>query len=282
MIVPSPAKLNLFLHITGRRPDGMHELQTIFQLLDYGDTLVFNRRGDTTLNIQCNCDIAVEENTVYRCAKLLHKYAQINLGADIRIDKKIPIGAGLGGGSSNAATALCVLNNLWEIGLSKQELLQIGAQIGADVPVFINGHSAWGEGIGEKLTNLCLHSRYFTVFTPAVNISTAEMFNLNELKRDCVPITYDEYRKNKNQVMNVFEMVVRARYPEIDRVIKSLSCHHDVFLSGTGSAFFVISNNLQTASSILDDYAHQIDGFVAPSADISPLHKSLSKLSLEQ
>ena len=189
VVLPSPAKLNLFLHITGRRADGYHSLQTIFQLLDYGDSLTFtlNQSGDISLSPAMDT-VAAEDNLIVRAARLLQSAAGCTQGCDIVIDKQIPMGAGLGGGSSNAATALVGLNQLWQSGLSSDELADLGTQLGADVPVFVRGNTAFAEGIGELLTAVELPEQWYLVITPDVQVSTAEIFSNPQLTRDTSPI----------------------------------------------------------------------------------------------
>ncbi len=219
---PSPAKLNLFLHITGRRSDGYHELQSAFQLIEFSDTLFFSVRGDGEIDLQCDDpSLAVPDNLVCRAAQALRQTTGCTLGVSIHLQKKIPMGAGLGGGSSNAATTLVALNKLWQLGLSCAELEQIGLTLGADVPVFVRGVSAWAEGIGEILQPLQLPQRWFVVLNPAIHITTAELFNDRQLTRDCSPITIRGFQDGE-PTQNVFEAVVRKRHTEVDFALASL------------------------------------------------------------
>lgn len=219
---PSPAKLNLFLHITGRRSDGYHELQSAFQLIEFGDTLFFSARSDGEIDLQCDDpSLAVPDNLVCRAAQALRQKTGCKSGISIHLHKKIPMGAGLGGGSSNAATTLVALNNLWQLGCSGAELEQIGLTLGADVPVFVRGVSAWAEGIGEILQPISLPQRWFVVLNPAIHITTAELFNDRQLTRDCSPITIRGFQDGE-PTQNVFETVVRKRYAEVDFALASL------------------------------------------------------------
>ena len=220
---PSPAKLNLFLHITGRRSDGYHELQSAFQLIEFSDTLFFSARGDGEIELQCDDpSLAVPDNLVCRAAQALRQKTGCKQGVSIHLQKKIPMGAGLGGGSSNAATTLLALNKLWQLGFSGAELEQIGLTLGADVPVFVRGVSAWAEGIGEILQPLQLPQRWFVVLNPAIHITTAELFNDRQLTRDCSPITIRGFQDGE-PTQNVFEAVVRKRHTEVDFALVSLS-----------------------------------------------------------
>lgn len=177
--LPSPAKLNLFLHITGRRADGYHELQTLFQFLDYGDTLTFHPRDDGVITLTPELPgVPAEQNLVVRAARCLQEASGTGKGADIHLDKKLPMGGGLGGGSSNAATTLVGLNHLWQTGLSEDQLAELGLALGADVPVFVRGRAALGEGVGEKLTPANPPEDWFIVVKPPVEISTAEIFQI--------------------------------------------------------------------------------------------------------
>lgn len=220
---PSPAKLNLFLHITGRRDDGYHELQTVFQLIDFGDELHFAVRDDGEIRLHCdNTALAGADNLAYRAAAALKEKTGCQSGVTITLNKRLPMGAGLGGGSSNAATALVALNEIWQLGCTAETLENIGLALGADVPVFVRGLSGWAEGVGEKLQPIVLPQRWFVVLNPAIHVSTAELFNDRELTRDCSPITIRGFQDGES-TQNVFEPLVRKRYPEVDRALRVLS-----------------------------------------------------------
>ncbi len=255
----SPAKLNLFLHITGRRDDGYHELQTLFQLLDYGDTLHFAQRQDDQITLTpAITGVKYEDNLIIQAALALKKYilahpdivANANLsGVDISIDKKLPMGGGLGGGSSNAATTLVALNHLWGADLSSPTLCNIGLTLGADVPVFINGHSAWAEGIGEKLQNIELPEQWFIVIKPDCHVPTADIFSIEELTRDSLAITVAAFFEQGGK--NDCENVVCQRYPEVKKAIKWLSNFSDAKLTGTGACVFAAFSEENKAKAVL-------------------------------
>lgn len=220
---PSPAKLNLFLHITGRRDDGYHELQTLFQLIDFGDELGFAVSDDGEIRLRCdNPALAGEDNLVHQAAQALKRKTGSDAGVTITLSKRLPMGAGLGGGSSNAATTLVALNLLWQLGCTGEELEEIGLSLGADVPVFVRGCSGWAEGVGEKLQPIDLPQRWFVVLNPAIHVSTAELFNDRELTRDCSPITIRAFQDGVS-TQNVFEPVVRNRFAEVDFALNALS-----------------------------------------------------------
>ncbi|TVP89712.1 MAG: 4-(cytidine 5'-diphospho)-2-C-methyl-D-erythritol kinase, partial [Pseudomonadaceae bacterium] len=195
--LPAPAKLNLFLHITGRRTDGYHTLQTLFQFLDYGDTLHFQPRRDGQIQLHTELEgVDPADNLILRAAKLLQPHCAQHGGADIRLDKRLPMGGGLGGGSSDAATTLLGLNQLWQCGLTLDQLAELGLQLGADVPVFVRGHAAWAEGVGEQLTPVDIEEPWYLVAIPDCNVSTAEVFSDQRLTRDTPPITLAAFREH--------------------------------------------------------------------------------------
>ncbi|WP_455208331.1 4-(cytidine 5'-diphospho)-2-C-methyl-D-erythritol kinase [Kaarinaea lacus] len=239
---PAPAKLNLFLHITGRREDGYHNLQTLFQFLEFGDYLQFRIRDDGQINRTTDlADVKPQQDITVRAAGLLKQHTGCLLGADISIEKKIPMGGGLGGGSSDAATTLTALNYLWKLGLSQGELIELGSRLGADIPIFIYGQSAWAEGVGEKLQAIELPELWFVVLYPGIAVSTAELFADPELTRDARPIKIRDYFEGGTS--NVFEPIVRRRYPAVDFALKWLSeqeikSTHPAMMTGTGSCVF--------------------------------------------
>ena len=230
----SPAKLNLFLHITGRRPDGYHELQTLFQLLNWGDQLQFsvNASGIITLDSH-DFDLPPEENLIIRAAGLLQRGS---LGAHITLHKIIPSGGGLGGGSSNAATTLLALNHLWGLGKTPQELQAMGVELGADVPVFVAGRSAWAEGIGEKLTPVNLPEDWFLILVPDCHVATAEIFSNQQLTRKSPPIKMASFFEGDSR--NDCQQLVRRLYPEVDNALKLLENFGEARLTGTGACVF--------------------------------------------
>ena len=235
---PAPAKINLFLHVVGRRADGYHELQTVFQFLDHGDTLFFRPRGDGVCHRESGpAAIEEDQDLAVRAARLLSQASGCGLGADIRIEKRLPLGGGLGGGSSNAATTLVALNRLWNLGFTRDELANLGLKLGADVPVFIHGQASFAEGIGEKLSTLELPEPWFLLVTPPVSVSTREIFEAPELKRDTPRITARQFRAGSS-TRNDCEPVTRARYPLVEEALQRLGKFAHARMTGTGSSVF--------------------------------------------
>lgn len=230
----SPAKLNLFLHITGRRSDGYHLLQTLFQILDWGDTMHFspNLNGRITLDMP-GIDLPQEQNLIVKAANALK---QGSLGVHIAVEKRIPEGGGLGGGSSNAATTLLALNHLWELGLSSEELAATGVKLGADVPIFVAGHTAWAEGVGEILNPVELPKKWYFIIVPPCHVSTAEIFSHEQLTRDASAIKMAAFFRGDSR--NDCQPLVRNLYPEVDKALNWLSNHGDPRLTGTGACIF--------------------------------------------
>ena len=276
VVLPSPAKLNLFLHITGRRADGYHSLQTIFQLLDYGDSLTFtlNQSGDISLSPAMDT-VAAEDNLIVRAARLLQSAAGCTQGCDIVIDKQIPMGAGLGGGSSNAATALVGLNQLWQSGLSSDELADLGTQLGADVPVFVRGNTAFAEGIGELLTAVELPEQWYLVITPDVQVSTAEIFSNPQLTRDTSPIKIRAL--SEVQYRNDCQAVVTELYPAVKKALEWISDYRNPLMTGTGASVFCSFDNQTEAQQALDLVPKQWSAFIARGDNRSSLHRELRK-----
>jgi 4-diphosphocytidyl-2-C-methyl-D-erythritol kinase len=240
---PAPAKLNLFLRITGRREDGYHLLQTCFQLLDWGDEIEIAVTDNGSIERESGlADVAPEQDLAIRAARLLREHCTGPGGARIRVHKSIPAGAGLGGGSSDAATVLLALNVLWRCGLDRSRLAGLGATLGADVPVFIHGHSAWAEGIGDQLTPVELGERHYVLLFPNVHVSTTELFAAPELKRDSQWLERDEFDPEASDPRwsdNAFEPLVRRRYPAIDGAMRALQSYGHPRLTGTGSCIFL-------------------------------------------
>ena len=244
---PAPAKLNLFLAITGRRPDGYHALQTVFQLLDWGDTVWIRPRDDGRIERIGASDYAPdpERDLVVRAANLLRSESNVadlaeksTLGVDIAVDKRIPVGGGFGGGSSNAATVLFALNRLWSLELSTDRLAELGLALGADVPVFVRGLSGWAEGVGEALTPLALGERHYLVADSGVSVPTAELFQAPDLKRDAAPATIVDFLSGTVHG-NAFEPVLRQRAPLVSTLLDRLRAFGDARLTGTGGGCFV-------------------------------------------
>ena len=274
--LPSPAKLNLCLHILGRRDDGYHELQTAFQLLDYGDTLSFSRTSDN--HIELDCDMVClrkEDNLVYKAAIALQKHlpSDSQWGVKIKLSKILPSGGGIGGGSSNAATTLLALNHLWELSLNLEQLGNIGIKLGADVPIFVHGHSAWAEGVGERLQNIKLPEKWFVVVKPDCHVSTPLIFSHKELTRDTSPITVAAFldRGGKNDCQNVVEKL----FPQVRNAVTWLDQFAPAQLTGTGACIFASFADKRSAEYVLAQVPDQLSGFVAKGVNMSPLHHSL-------
>ncbi len=277
---PSPAKLNLFLYITGQRADGYHTLQTLFQFLDYGDTLTIVPRQDGQLRLLTPVDgVPNEENLIIRAAHLLMKTAADSqrladgCGADISIEKRLPMGGGLGGGSSNAATVLVALNHLWQCGLSEDELAAIGLTLGADVPVFVRGHAAFAEGVGEVLTPVEVAEKWYLVAHPGVSIPTPVIFRDPELPRN-TPVRSIETLLNC-EFGNDCEVIARKRFREVDDVLSWLLEYAPSRLTGTGACVFAEFDTELAARQVLEQAPEWLQGFVAKGVNLSPLKQAL-------
>jgi 4-diphosphocytidyl-2-C-methyl-D-erythritol kinase len=277
----APAKLNLFLHITGRRADGYHLLQTVFQFLDVGDELTFTVRQDGEINRLIDFPgVPADQDLTVRAARALQQATHCSLGADISLLKKLPVGGGVGGGSSDAATTLCVLNKLWRTGLSTQQLADIGLQLGADVPVFVQGFAAFAEGVGEQLTPVELPEHWYLVARPPVHVSTAEVFGDPQLTRNKHAITIRSLQTGAVKLAdlsNVCEPVAARRYPEIAELIKHLQQFGAPRLTGTGACVFVAFDEAAAAQQALQNLPQNCTGFVARGCNISPLRWQLQR-----
>ena len=236
--VPSPAKLNLFLHIVGRRDNGYHELQSIFQLIDLYDWISFEAIEENQIRIEGLAEVKLEQNLIYRAAQYLRPHAKTPCGLKISVEKNIPMGAGLGGGSSNAATTLIVLNQLWQCGLNDEQLAAYGVQLGADVPIFIFGQNAWAEGVGEHLSFIDLAQKQFIVLKPDCFISTQLLFSQKTLTRDTKPTTFCAYQLEPSLFGNNFEPLARQLYPEVEEAMQYLDQFGQAKLTGTGACVF--------------------------------------------
>ncbi|NNH27025.1 4-(cytidine 5'-diphospho)-2-C-methyl-D-erythritol kinase [Acinetobacter terrestris] len=236
--VPSPAKLNLFLHITGRRDNGYHELQSIFQLIDLTDWLEFSQTDDLIISIDGLSSVDLEQNLIYKATQILKPFATKLTGLKIAIEKNIPMGAGLGGGSSNAATTLIVVNQLWQCGLSIEQLAELGVKLGADVPIFVHGRNAWAEGIGEHLTFIDLDQKQYIVLKPDCFISTQLLFSQKTLTRDTKPTKFCAYQLTPFNFGNNFEPLARSLYPEVNEAMQYLDQFGIAKLTGTGACVF--------------------------------------------
>lgn len=267
---PAPAKLNLFLHVTGRRDDGYHVLQTAFQLLDLSDTIDIGLREDGGIHrAEGPVDVEPEADLAVRAARLLQARTGCHLGADLWLRKVVPAGGGLGGGSSDAATVLVALNQLWATGLSTAQLANLGLELGADVPVFVRGRSAWAEGVGEVLEPLDLPPRWFAIVHPGVAISTAEVFQAPELTRNSPKITIRGFLQAGGR--NDCEPVVVARCPEVRKAIEWLGRSGEARMTGTGSCVFAAFPTQEDATRALAGLPGGWQGFVARGLDVSPL-----------
>lgn len=276
----APCKINLFLHVIGRRADGYHDLQTVFQILDFADRVHIERCDE--IKVADMPGVKGEDNLVYRAAALIKAHAQQTrllkdqmLGARITIDKQIPMGAGLGGGSSNAATVMHGLNILWGLGLTTDELSALGLTLGADVPVFIEGYSAWGEGVGEKLKPIELTKKWFLLVKPECAISTAEIFSHPELTRNTSPITIARFLEGGAR--NDCEVIVRKLYPEVDEVLSWLSHRGLARMTGTGSCVFIELGSRKQAQDLQLQLPGTWQSFVAEGLNSSPLLNELTK-----
>lgn len=272
--LPAPAKLNLFLHITGRREDGYHNLQTLFQLLDYSDLLDFelNDSGRICLTDE-QTGIPVTENLIYRAARCLQEHTGCRQGASIRLHKRLPMGGGLGGGSSNAATTLVGLNALWETALSKQQLMAMGKKLGADIPLFIFGQSAWAEGIGEQLTAIELPPAWYLVIVPDAHVSTGKIFTHQGLTRNTHPIKIRAFLERGGR--NDCQAVVESLYPQVKEARLWLAQFTEARLTGTGACLFGCFDSDTAAKSVLEQLPDQWQGFVAKGVNQSPLLQQL-------
>lgn len=272
----APAKINLFLHITGQRADGMHELQTVFQFLELSDRLRFSLRADGEVK-QASVirGVPAEEDLCLRAAHLLRDYGGLTAGVEIALEKNIPIGGGLGGASSDAATTLHALNQLWGLAASDDDLAVLGLQLGADVPIFVRGLAAWAEGVGEIITPLTLAQPWYAVVDSGVHVSSAEMFVNSQLTRNCPSLTMCP--PQVGTYVNVFEPLVRKRYPKVDRVFEWLASFGTPFLTGTGGCVVVACESEQDALAIQTQTMDDVRVLVAKGRNISPLHQQLTR-----
>lgn len=269
-----PAKINLFLHITGRRSDGYHELQTLFQLLDYGDTLHLKARDDNKLRLLTPiAGVDHDDNLIIRAARRLQQVSGCRAGADIELEKRLPMGGGIGGGSSDAASTLLGLNALWNLQLSLDELATLGLELGADIPVFIHGRSAWAEGIGEKLQPVNTPESWFLVLKPNCEVATAEIFCHEQLTRNDSAIKIAAFLEGATG--NSCQNLVRKLYPDVDKALIWLDQFAPARLTGTGSCVFASFDSKSAAQAVLAQCPESMTGFVAKGVNLSPVHKTL-------
>ncbi len=272
LFLPAPAKVNLFLHILQKRSDGYHDLQSVMQFVDFYDRLTFTLTDDHAIAFDSN--FSTPDNLVLRAATVLQQYAAVDVGAKIQLEKQLPAGAGMGGGSSDAATTLLGLNQLWDLQLDIDTLAGLGQKLGADVPFFVRGHAGWVESTGEHITPMTLPELWYLLLMPKCTISTAALFADTALKRDCARLEKDAYHFGAGK--NVFEPIVRARYPEVDEALSWLSQYTDVKMTGTGATVFGIFDTEIEAGRIAALVPQHLRSHVAQGLNKSPLWSSLS------
>jgi 4-diphosphocytidyl-2-C-methyl-D-erythritol kinase len=272
---PAPAKLNLFLHVLGRRDDGYHDLQSVFQFLDLQDSITINAREDGRVRrVSTHDQVPEDDDLVVRAARLLKEHTGTSLGAEISVQKRIPLGAGLGGGSSDAATTLLALDKIWNLGLGSEALSELGLRLGADVPVFVGGLSAWAEGVGERLQPVELETPWYLVINPGCAVSTARVFSHPALTRDSMPLKIRDFlppgggqvlslRALLERARNDCEAVVRTLYPQVDDALRWLSRCGVARMTGTGASVFAPFAERDQAQQWLQRLPDGWDGFVA-------------------
>jgi len=274
---PAPAKINRFLHVTGQRADGYHELQTVFQFLGHGDRLWFETVSGDGIELAGGLPVvAPEDDLIIRAARALQRKTGHRAGVRITLDKRLPAGGGLGGGSSDAATTLVALNYLWALDLDEDALADIGLELGADVPVFVRGRAAWAEGVGEQLTPLDqLDTPWFLVIDPAVSVSTAEIFSDPQLTRNAPPLKIPAFLSGAG--INDLEAVVVRRYPEVANALNWLSKHQPARMTGSGGCLFSVFPDEASAQAVLQQLPAPWTGFVARGCNRSPLMERLAR-----
>ena len=269
---PAPAKINLFLHVVGRRADGYHLLQTAFRFLDFGDSLSFSPRDDGRIELETPLPgVPADADLTVRAALRLRQVTGVEAGVSIRVEKRLPLGGGLGGGSSDAATTLLALNRLWRCGLSQEALQRLGLELGADVPVFIHGRSCFAEGIGERFGDLVLPPAWYLVTVPVTPVPTAEVFRAPELRRDTPPLVPGNWRPGAGH--NDLEPVACHLYPEVARHLAWLRQRGEARMSGSGACCFAEFVTAEHARAALADLPGDMKGFVARGLDIHPLSR---------
>ncbi|XP_071796707.1 4-diphosphocytidyl-2-C-methyl-D-erythritol kinase-like [Asterias amurensis] len=278
--LPAPAKLNLMLNIIGRREDGYHNLQTLYQFLDFCDELAFTSRLDGEIKLATPMEgVSPSDNLILRAAKLLQDECGVEfLGATIKVTKRIPIGAGLGGGSSNAATTLVGLNQLWQTHLTIGQLQRLGATLGADIPIFIHGHSAWAEGIGDELTTVTIPERWYVVVSPQCQVLTARIFGHVDLIRNTPPTTVDIILKNGGT--NDCQPLVSKLYPKVQEALEWLGSFAKAQMTGTGSSVFASFTSRSEAVEVIQKLPERFKGFISRGLNLSPLHQAGTVLLL--
>ena len=273
---PAPAKLNLFLHVVGRRDDGYHLLQSVFQFIDFSDTVHLQLRDDgCVVRVADLPGVPEDIDLTLRAARLLQRFAPPGAGVSIQLDKRVPMGGGLGGGSSDAATVMLALNRLWTLHFSRQRLQELALTLGADVPVFIFGQNAFAEGVGERLTRVKLPPAWYVILVPPVQVATAAIFAAPELTRNTPALTIAPFSADQTMgvagLHNDLQAVVVQRYPEVARHIEWLSAYADVRRTGSGACVFAAFDSEDAANRVLRDLPDGMQGFVAQGLDRHPL-----------
>ncbi|MBX6690698.1 4-(cytidine 5'-diphospho)-2-C-methyl-D-erythritol kinase [Pseudomonas sp. USTB-Z] len=277
LTLPAPAKLNLWLHIIGRRADGYHELETVFQFLDHGDELSFALRDDGVIRLHTEIEsVPHDSNLIVRAARMLQAQSGTTLGADIWLTKVLPMGGGIGGGSSDAATTLLALAHLWQLDWDEDRLAALGLSLGADVPVFVRGHAAFAQGVGEQLTPVDPTEPWYVVLVPQVSVSTVEIFSHPQLTRDSLPLKMRPVPEGNSR--NDCQPVVEQNYPEVRNALNSLGKFTEARLTGTGSCVFGAFPSKAEADKVLALLSATQTGFVAKGSNISMLHRKLQSL----
>ncbi len=277
LLLHSPAKLNLMLNIIGRRDDGYHLLETVFQFIDLCDDLQFTVNDEGVVRrLPGNSPVVAADDILLRTAMLLQSRFQVGKGVNISIDKRIPVGGGLGGGSSNAATCLLALNQLWGLGQSLDQLSEIGIELGADVPVFVGGRAAWGTGIGEVLEPVELNESIYLVIDPKIEVSSVQIFGAQELTRNNDPLTIRAFLRGS--ASNVCEPVVRKLYPQVDEAIDWLSQYAAARMSGTGACVFAAVDGHERAEAVKSRVPKQWTAYVTRAMNRNPVHQQLGLL----
>ena len=281
---PSPAKLNLFLHILGRYDNGYHQLQSLFQMLDYGDQLAFDIIHTEGSTLENNASIRMdtplegvpdEDNLIIKAARLLAEKTQCQKGVVISLDKRLPMGGGIGGGSSNAATTLVALNHLWQTGLNEDELAELGLALGADVPIFVRGFTAFAGGVGEDITPAPQAEKYYLVANPNVHVSTAEVFSSPDLTRNTPAMAWDDYKFENTR--NDCQQLVANRYPEVAKLLQWLVHYAPSRMTGTGACVFATFSDHTLAEQVRAEMPETWQSFVAKGVNRSPLLDKLEQ-----
>lgn len=273
--IPAPAKINLFLHILGQQTNGYHSIQSVFQFISLHDTLHIKKLNTPTLKLDATLpDIPQDNNLILQAATLLQQHTHCTYGAEISLEKNIPIGGGLGGGSSDAASTLLALNTLWDLQLTLEELCMLGVQLGADIPIFIHGHACWAEGIGDKLTTITLPEPWYLLLLPNIHCSTSALFQDPQLHRSSSPLKRANY--SPNQGHNDFEPLVRKLYPEIDLIMTRLSAYTTAKITGTGSTVYGTFDTREEASRIANLMSDHFKTMITKGLNQSPAHAKVA------